>query len=181
MFSRSLVHTLIQRHLAAMLLLLVALGAQAQSLDVNLVNNAGLMNLKSPEAQVFSTGQPTQEQLQALADAGVKHVINLRPASEMEFDEKAVVESLGMMYHSIPISGAQDVTHENAASLSSMLSAMSGQPVLVHCASGNRVGALMAVSAADTRGLSVDAAVEEGQRWGLTRLESAVRTTLSGN
>ena len=60
MFSRSLVHTLIQRHLAAMLLLLVALGAQAQSLDVNLVNNAGLMNLKSPEAQVFSTGQPTQ-------------------------------------------------------------------------------------------------------------------------
>lgn len=181
MFSHSIAHTLILRHLAALLLTLLAAAVQAQSLDVNLVNNAGIMNLKSPEAQVISTGQPTQEQFQALASAGLKHVINLRPASEMEFDEKTVVESLGMMYHSMPISGAEDVTHENAASLSKMLSAISGQPVLVHCASGNRVGALVAVSAADTQGLSVDAAVAEGQRWGLTRLESAVRTTLSGN
>jgi uncharacterized protein (TIGR01244 family) len=181
MLSHSTVHTLILRHLAALLLALFAAGVQAQSLDVDLVNNAGIMNLKSPEAQVISAGQPSQEQFQALASAGVKHVINLRPASEMEFDERAVVESIGMMYHSIPISGAEDITHENAAALSEMLSALSGQPVLIHCASGNRVGALVAVSAADTQGMSVDAAVAEGQRWGLTRLESAVRATLSDN
>lgn len=167
--------------LTTLLLFFAAACAQAQQLNVNLVNSAGLMNAKTPEAQVVSSGQPTQEQFQVLANAGIKHVINLRPASELDFDEKAVVESMGMMYHSLPVAGAEDVTHQNAQSLSKMLSAMSGQPVLVHCASGNRVGALMAVSAADSKGMSVDDAVAEGQRWGLTRLESAVRTTLSGN
>jgi len=179
MSSHPIAHSRILRHLAALLITLVAAGVQAQSLDETLVNNAGIVNLTLPEAQVVASGQPTQEQLQALASAGVKHVINLRPDSEMEFDEKAVVESLGMMYHSLPIAGAADVTHENAAALSQMLSAMSGQPVLVHCSSSNRVGALVAVSAADTQGLSVDDAVAEGQRWGLTRLEPAVRAALS--
>lgn len=172
-------HTLVLRHTAALFIALFTAGVQAQYLDESLVSNAGIANLSLPDAQVVASGQPTQEQLQALASAGVKHVINLRPDSEMEFDEKAVVESLGMIYHSLPVAGAADVTRENAAALSQLLEVMGGQPVLVHCSSSNRVGALMAVSAAETRGLSIDDAVTEGQRWGLTRLESAVRAALS--
>ena len=49
---------------------------------------------------------------------------------------------------------------------------------LVHCASGNRVGALIALQHGLESG-DVDAAIAEGKRWGLTRLEPVVRNALT--
>ena len=59
---------------------------------------------------------------------------------------------------------------------------MNGEPAVVHCATGNRVGGLFAVNAFAS-GSSLDAAIAEGARWGMTseRLQQAVRQNLSGN
>ncbi len=155
--------------------------ATTSELDMAAMENAEIFNFRSPEATVMSSGQPTVSQLGIAARAGVRHVINLRtPGEEVDFNESEVVESLGMEYYSIPVAGGAGVTAENAASLQALLDRFDGEPVLVHCASGNRVGGLFAMTAG-AQGASVDAAVAEGTRWGLTseRLQEVVRENLS--
>ena len=157
--------------------LLLAACAQTYRVDLAAIENAELMNYNQQENLVFSSGQPTQDQLPVLASAGIRHVISLRPASELDWDEAATVQSLGMQFHNIPVAGAGGVTTANARSLEDLLAELDGQPVLVHCASSNRVGALKAVSAHEA-GASVDAALAEGRGWGLTGLEERVRGIL---
>ncbi len=160
-------------------LTLLASYAAAQQVNSSAIESAEIMNLRTPEANVFASGQPTQEQLQVLANSGVKHIINLRPTSEQDWDEGAYVKSLGMEYHNIPVAGADGVTSENAKQLNDLLSSLNGQPLLVHCASSNRVGALRALSAGETQGQALESAINTGKAWGLGSLESAVRSKLS--
>lgn len=153
--------------------------ATAQNVDSNAIKSAEILNLSNPQANVFASGQPTQEQLQLLASSGVKHIINLRPSSEQDWDEAAYVKSLGMEYHNIPVAGADGVSTDNAKQLNDLLGALDGQPLLVHCASSNRVGALRALTAGQTNGASLESAIATGKSWGLTSLEPLVRTKLS--
>lgn len=175
---RHRLHPITRLAFVSLFVLLTSL-AQAQ-VDQAAIEKAEIMNLRTPEAGLFSSGQPTQEQLQVLAQSGVKHIINLRPSSEMDWDEGAYVQSLGMEYHNIPVAGADDLTAENAQKLDSILANLNGQSALVHCASSNRVGALRALTAHDKAGQNADAAIAIGKNWGLTSpgLEAAVRTTI---
>jgi uncharacterized protein (TIGR01244 family) len=152
--------------------------AQAQ-VDTAAIQSAEILNLSTPAENVFASGQPSQQQLQVLAKSGVKHIISLRPASEVDWDEAEYARSLGLEFHNIPVAGAGDVTSENARKLQDLLSSLEGQPTLVHCASSNRVGALRALSAAETAGEPLESAIATGKAWGLTSLEPAVRAALS--
>jgi len=161
--------------------LLLSAFVSAQELDLEALESAGITNFRAPDASVLSSGQPSREQIQVLADAGVEHVINLRTAGEeVDFDEQAAVEALGMRYYSIPVAGGAGVNRDNAQALAATLAQLGDEPVLIHCASGNRVGGLQAVLA-HTEGASVDAALAEGARWGMTseRLQQVVRATLA--
>jgi len=51
-------------------------------------------------------------------------------------------------------------------------------PIVVHCASSNRVGAMAALRAAWLQGQSADQAIETGKAWGLKSLEPEVRALL---
>jgi uncharacterized protein (TIGR01244 family) len=111
--------------------------------------------------------------------AGVRHLINLRTAEESEgFDEARIATGLGLDYHAIPIAGAQSLTKDNAQKLDEVLEQAGDELTLIHCASGNRVGALIAVREAWIKGQPTEAAIAEGKRWGLTSLEGAVRAAL---
>jgi len=115
-----------------------------------------------------------------IAAAGVREVIDLRTDSETPgFDEAAAVRAAGMQYHNLPIRGPQDLTPQNVRALDALLSSAGDAPVLVHCASSNRVGALMALRAATLQGKSTEAAIEVGKAWGLTSLEPVVREHLA--
>lgn len=165
---------------AMTLLCLLASFATAQQVNSDAIKGAEILNLGTPEADVFSSGQPTQEQLQLLADSGVKHIINLRAAGEQDWDEGAYVESLGMQYHNIPVAGVAGVTSDNAKRLDDLLNSLDGQPTLVHCASSLRVGALRAIAASEIDGESLESAMATGASWGLGGgLEGIVRTKLS--
>jgi len=169
------------RILVTACLLALAACNPTPELDNDILAQADILNLLEPEPNVMSSGQPTEEQFQLLADAGVKHVINLRTPEEMEFDEGALVRSLDMEYHSIPVAVSSGITRENAQALFDLLEDLSGQPVVIHCASGQRVGALIALSAQQNEGMDADAAMEEGARWGLSspRITPVVRSLLS--
>jgi len=155
--------------------------AQGYRVDLEAITSAEIAYLSSQGEMVFSSGQPTQEQLGVLADAGIKHVISLRTPGEIDWDEGALVQSNGMEFHSLPVSGRTGVTPGNAESLEQLLARLDGQPVLVHCGTSNRVGALKAVTARETRGASIEDALAVGRQWGLTGMEERVRGILSTN
>ncbi len=175
--------TSLTRAFSLIAVLLVAACASTSQLDLDALRAAEITNFRTPATNVLSSGQPTEAQIQVLASSGVRHVINLRtPQEAIDFEEQAAVEALGMEYYSIPVAGAGGVNAANAQSLQAILDSIGGEGVLVHCASGNRVGGLFALNAFAS-GSSLDAAMAEGSRWGLTseNLQQAVRQTLSGN
>ena len=127
---------------------------------------------------VISAGQPDESQIAEYAEQGVVAVIDLRTANEDRgFDESAVVESNGMKYVSLPIGGRAAISFENAKALDELLADNDG-PVLVHCGSGNRVGALMALRAS-LKGASDEEALEVGEKYGMTRLKTVVKEVLA--
>ena len=125
----------------------------------------------------LSTGQPDAAMLEAIAAAGYVGVVDLRgPGEPRGFDEAGTATALGLRYVALPVNGPGDVTWEYAAELDRILADLDG-PVLLHCASGNRVGALYAL-AASAAGASDEAALQAGRRAGLTRFEQVVRDRL---
>lgn len=129
---------------------------------------------------LYVGGQPDEPQLRALAAQGVTTVIDLRGADEDRgLAEADLVHALGLRYVSLPIAGAEGITAANAAALQRALDASTG-PVLLHCASGNRVGALTALMA-HARGADEAAALAEGRAAGLGSLEPAVRQQLQAD
>ena len=136
--------------------------------------------LRAPREYLLTSAQPAPGDWSTLAEQGVVAVVNLRPDEEQEGrDERAEVTGAGMAYHQIPISGAGDLTKENA----SLLWALAGNPegpVLVHCGSANRAGALLALGAAYEGGMSPVDALAFGKSAGLTSpaMEQEVRKRL---
>ena len=123
-----------------------------------------------PESGAVSTAQPNATALRVAADAGFVAVIDLRGSSEDRgLDEKAEVEALGMTYLSLPIVGEAAISFDNALALDRLLSDIDG-PVLLHCGSGNRVGALFALRE-KLHGASDEQALETGRAAGLTNPE----------
>lgn len=166
---------------AVCLSFLMVTACQSTAIDSDKVTEAGVYKLRQADSTTFAAGQPSKEQFSALKQAGIAHVINLRTEPELKFDEQGHVESLGMAYHSLPIKGKQGITFKNANKLSELIAATKGKPTLVHCGSSNRVGALIALDTFKQNGGDVEAAVAEGKRWGMTKLEPFVRKKLDNS
>jgi protein tyrosine phosphatase (PTP) superfamily phosphohydrolase (DUF442 family) len=84
-----------------------------------------------------------------------------------------------MTYVSIPVAGQAGLTKENVARLDAALKDASAKgPVLLHCASGNRIGALLALRAVWVEGKDPAAGLDYGKASGLTGLEPAVKSIL---
>lgn len=135
-----------------------------------------MTTILKPAAGVYAAGQPSPDELAALARSGVRTVINLRaPDEPMEFDEAQVAQALGLRYVSFPVAGAGDVTRRTAERFSRELELARGEgDVLVHCASANRVGALLALDHGLTRGAPREEALALGRAGGLVSLEPLV-------
>ena len=126
----------------------------------------GVANASFPEPGVLAAGQPDGEQIQLLAEDGYKTIIDLRPAEEPHgFDEPAAARQNGLAYVNIPVTPAT-LGH---ATLDRFFEAMerAERPVLVHCASSNRVGALYYAWLVLEKGVDSKVALERGKAAGL--------------
>jgi uncharacterized protein (TIGR01244 family) len=145
------------------------------SLKVNL-NAVEQLGIVKPVNGITAAGQPNAEQLEVFADNGYVAVIDLRTEGEDRgLDAPAVVEGLGMTYINLPV-GGDDITLEKARELREIMDKFD-EPVLLHCGSSNRVGALLALQMFDKTG-DKDLALEMGRAGGLTRLEGKVNEAL---
>ena len=140
---------------------------------------AGLPNVSFPAPQRVASGRLQASDVAALKHAGIQNVIDLSVDSETpDFDEAAAMRAAGIDYHNLPIHGAADLTPATVTRFDQLLNEAGDKPTLVHCASSNRVGAMIALRAALIGGQSTDAALAEGRRWGLKSLEPVVRERL---
>lgn len=99
------------------------------------------------DVRLLVGAQPSQLDLQALAKAGTRSVLNLRTSGEMaelDFDETAVAKELGLRYRQIPVGGAEHpFTPEHLAAFAAEMEAADGS-ILLHCASGGRASQVYA-------------------------------------
>ena len=139
---------------------------------------AGEATLHQLRPDLITAGQPRAQQLRDAAAAGVTTVIDLRrPEEDRGYDEAALAAQLGLRYVRLPIAGADDITQANARTLDRLLKQDDGK-TLLHCASANRAGALLALIEARINGAPLDAALAHGRDAGMTSLEPAVRAAL---
>jgi uncharacterized protein (TIGR01244 family) len=133
----------------------------------------------STTGAVTFAAQPTLAGLDAAAAHGVVLVVNLRTPEEMdrlEFDEAAELRDRGIRLVQIPMT-ADSLTRADVTDFAHALHAARG-PVLVHCASSNRAGAMWAAYLVLERGYPVDEAIAHGQAAGMRspQLQAHVQT-----
>ena len=134
--------------------------------------------LRQPRTRLLTGGQPAVDAWSRMGAAGVRTIINLRTDEELGGrDEAGEVAAAGLAYRQLPVAGAGDITAANALALWRLIDQADGT-VVVHCASGNRVGALLALGAAQ-HGMDTEAAVAFGKAAGLGNAEARVREVLS--
>lgn len=149
------------------------------SLCTPLAALAGENPINEVRPGLHAGGQPSAAQLQALAAQGVRTVIDLRqPDEDRGYDETAQAEALGLRYVRIPVAGAEGLDAANVRAVYQALQQSQG-PVLLHCASGNRAGAVLALVNARYEQATPEQALPLGQRAGLKSLEAATRQRLA--
>lgn len=91
---------------------------------------------------IYLAGQPSEEGLQTAKAEDIRTVVSLRHANEMtDFDEPKAVEEAGLTYVHLPWNGEGELT-DNVFQKARELFAWAERPMLMHCGSANRVGAL---------------------------------------
>jgi uncharacterized protein (TIGR01244 family) len=110
-------------------------------------------------------GQPSPETLGRLGALGFRTVINLRTESEGAAEEGEIVRGQGLEYVWVPVTPGS-FTLKDVEVVERVLDDPDAGPILLHCASSNRVGAVWAaIQARD--GHTVEEAESEGVATGL--------------
>jgi len=172
------------RTVTLLAIILLAFAANAdeggQSVHVNLddIVEAGKV---APVDGITSAGQPDETSLEVFANSGYAVVIDMRgPDEDRGMDDfSGAVEQTGMKYVAFPVVGKDAISFDTAARLDELLQGTEG-PVLMHCGSGNRVGAVLALRES-LKGASDEDAIQYGKDAGMTRLEPLVREVLEAN
>lgn len=120
---------------------------------------------------IYFGAQPSEEDLAQLKAAGVKTVINLRMEGEnTKFDEAKALGDLGYSasdYHNPGFNSAATLSDPIFRRVRDLLTNKSNEPILVHCASGNRVGAIWLAHRVLDDGVPYEKALEEAKAIGM--------------
>lgn len=119
---------------------------------------------------LYFADQPDAEGFELARQAGVTAVIDLRAPGERDWDERSVVEALGLAYESVPVAGP-DFEVAAFERIEALVAARPGEPILIHCSTSNRVGGWLATHLVTRHGLSEPSALAVGRRAGITRQE----------
>jgi uncharacterized protein (TIGR01244 family) len=117
--------------------------------------------------KIYLAGQPSADDFAIAKKSGIKTVINLRTPGEMRFDEKGVLKGLGLEYYYLPFAAPDTLKDEIFDKSLKVLGDKKKQPVLIHCASANRVGAIWLVHRVLTDKVPYDKALKEAKEVGL--------------
>jgi uncharacterized protein (TIGR01244 family) len=116
-----------------------------------------------------TTGKLDRSDIEALAEAGVRTIVNNRPDGEdpgqlPAADARRIAEDLGLAYHHIPVTGPS-LSHADVEAFAKVLKT-APTPIVAHCRSGTRSALLWAL-ARMRDGADPSALVAEAARCGI--------------
>jgi len=148
---------------ATLAALSLTLPAAAQNTFVGQVR---IDNFAKVNEAYFRGAQPEGSDYEDLARLGVKTVINLIGASDLDHTELSSAEQHGMRYVSIPMSTRKAPTAEQLQAFLTVVNDPDSQPVYVHCVGGrHRTGVMTAVYRMVKDGISGAEAFAEMKRF----------------
>lgn len=128
---------------------------------------AGVGNYTRVDATVACAGATPVQALPELKKSGFVSVINFRtpeePGANIE-ESKATAAKVGLKYIHLPY---RTPTPEIAEAFLKAVAEPANQPVYIHCASANRVGAMWFIKRVKLDGWDVDRAMKEAELIGL--------------
>lgn len=127
-----------------------------------------------------TSGQPTESQFSAIANAGYSAVVNLAlPSSDNAIrNEGSIVTGLGMAYFHIPVV-FEKPTIADLRLFFGVMKALEGKKIWVHCVVNARVSAFVYQYLRHAQGLDDEAAKSELLRKWLPQMDEVWRKFLS--
>ena len=116
---------------------------------------------------IYLASQPFPDDLRLARQGGVKTVVSLRFPSEIEWDEATVAQRYGLAFVEVPFKTPETLTDEVFDKTRTLLSDQAKKPLLLHCSTANRVGAIWMVHRVLEDGLSIVDAEQEAAKVGL--------------
>lgn len=125
-------------------------------------------NIKKISDEFSAAGQISPEDLQQVAQAGFKSVLNLRSPDESGVlsDEQQKAEAAGLAYANAPLSNATPELEQVNQALQELEDLP--KPVLIHCGAGLRAGAVALIANAIHDNLSLDEITTKSQELGIS-------------
>jgi uncharacterized protein (TIGR01244 family) len=119
--------------------------------------------------RIYLAGQPSPDDFRkAKQDEGIRTVVNLRMAVEqLGTDQAADLKRLGIEYHHFPFGTPDSLTDDIFDRSRALIADRRKHPVLMHCASANRVGAIWLVHRVLDDKLTYEKALDEAHEVGL--------------
>ncbi|MEW6323345.1 MAG: protein tyrosine phosphatase family protein [Acidobacteriota bacterium] len=130
----------------------------------------GITNFSRVDATVACGGAVQTAALAGLHKDGFKSIINLRLATEPGAnvpEQTAEAKALGMNYFHLPLSGAAP-DPKIVDQFLAVIADKANQPVFIHCASANRVGAVWLVKRVLQDKYTIEQATAEAKAIGLS-------------
>ena len=120
---------------------------------------------------VITGGQPSAADLEQFRESGGGIVLDLRdPMEPRPLDEPEVARRLGLEYVNVAV-GSGTLTDATLDRIRDVLKGAADRTVLVHCASGNRVGGALLPHLMLEHGLEEEDAIGQAMRIGLRSAE----------
>lgn len=150
------------KRIALTVSLLVALSVSAQS------DYPDIKNFFRVNEQICTGGQPSVEHLEMMKKQGVRSVVNLRLASEYDFEtEAAMARKLDLRYFHIPVD-KKNLKDEQVEEFLKVTSDPKNQPAFIHCTTANRVGAFWMIRRVLVDKWKTEDAEAEARKVGMT-------------
>ena len=167
------------KYIVTLLYVFVIISSPASAADLQVPFGSQLQNLiknyNRATPTLATSGTISTGAVKELAEKGFATIIDLRTEDEGTAEEKKNVESAGMGYINIPVTSA-GINHKQLEIFTKAIE-NTPAPILVHCASGNRVGALWTTYRL-SKGINSKIAFEEGRTAGMKPfLEEKVRAS----
>jgi len=103
-------------------------------------------NFKKNDDKLSTAGQPTEIEFDLIAEKGFEVVINIRSKSEMldVFDEKKIVENLGLKYFQIPVT-LETLNSKILSKFFELMEQQEDKNIFLHCRRNIRVSIILSL------------------------------------
>ncbi len=138
--------------------------------------SGAIVNYNRATPYIATAGLIKEGGVAELNSLGFTAILDLRGPEEGTAEERRKVVAAGLRYYNIPVT-MRTPSDDQVRTFAALAEDPANYPMLVHCVSANRTGAVWTMYRV-LKGVPFDIAIEEGRTAGLTSREKAVRKRL---